>query len=464
MRRMKQLVPLVAMAAVAAACSEHKARSLVLVHVSKTANVGPLDNIVVSSSGARFEVTGDAPQDVGLYLSSSISGRIHVVVDGQAGGDVVARAETDTTVTQGEMTSVSLTLVAYSAPDGGTDGGAGGAAGGGGNTGTGGAGGVGVGGCGAGMHNDGAGNCVPNTSCPADHLTDGSGSCVPMAGVNWTPVLATKGVAVAGSANGTRWVLAADTAIYTSSDRARTWASVKPVTGAEIGGLVTSADGTKLIYTTIGNSPAVNTSTDSGASWSARNTAAIATLASSSDAVRLVGGAQTGAVMVSSDFATTWSEHTFGSSNSLPPSVASSADGRRLVAGLRGSYIVTSSDYGVTWDNRASSNDAMFSSSADGLKLTGAVPNGFIYTSENAGQSWTERATSKAWSAVATAANGVTRIAAVDAGYLFTSHDGGVTWTQRGIVGNWHAVAMSADGTTMVAAGDQVYVSTGPVP
>jgi hypothetical protein len=195
--------------------------------------------------------------------------------------------------------------------------------------------------------------------------------------------------------------------------------------------IASSADGTKLVATTDGNS--IYISTDSGATWAATPT--------------LQGR---------------WS------------SVASSADGTKLVASLYEvpgncyGAIYTSTDSGASWTQITILPPAFWSlplwtsvsSSADGTKLV-AASDAWIYNSTNAGTTWTSNLVQYAsWPSVASSADGTKLVAGL--GWIYTSADSGTTWTQTSAPGwsQWW-VASSADGARLVAAaeGGLVYTS-----
>ena len=106
-------------------CSKGSSRSLVVVHVAKDVAVPVLNGIRVASSSDSYTYRGDAPHDVGLYLSSSVSGTVHLVVDGLIDGTPVAHAETDAVVSSGHTTTVSITLQVSLVVDAGVEAGSG---------------------------------------------------------------------------------------------------------------------------------------------------------------------------------------------------------------------------------------------------------------------------------------------------------------------------------------------------
>ena len=215
--------------------------------------------------------------------------------------------------------------------------------------------------------------------------------------------------------------------------------------------VASSADGMKLVATAYGGQ--LYTSTDAGATWTARaNDQGWVSVASSADGMKLVAAVAGGYLYTSTDSGVTWTER----ANDLNRnwwSVASSADGTKLVAsGYGGLY--TSTDSGVTWTARRSGDWYAVASSADGTTLVATVQaNALLHISTDSGVTWTERASrQQVWASVASSADGMKLIAAVDGGQLYTSTDAGVTWTAREEVRRWQDVVSSEDGTKLVAA------------
>jgi hypothetical protein len=150
-------------------------------------------------------------------------------------------------------------------------------------------------------------------------------------------------------------------------------------------------------------------------------------IASSSDGVKLVAVDDSpGQIYTSTDSGLSWTPR---ESNSNWRSVTSSSDGVKLVAGSA-SQIYTSTDSGVTWTLRDSNNRLWMSvaSSSDGVKLVAAEYGGQLYTSTDSGVSWTPRESNRYWLSVTSSSDG-RKLAAVDyGGFIYTSTDFGVTW------------------------------------
>ena len=224
-------------------------------------------------------------------------------------------------------------------------------------------------------------------------------------------------------------------------------------------GMAASADGTRLVAVTWGGQ--IYTSTDSGATWTARDSVRNWwAVASSDDGTKLVATVYNGQIYTSTDGGANWTPR---ASNRSWSDVASSSDGSKLVALDNGGQIYTSIDSGVNWVARESNRDWWrVASSADGTKLVAVVYDGQIYTSTDSGASWTARESSRFWQDIASSSDGSKLIVIEESGQIYMSSDSGVTWAARGPNRNWDDVALSADGTKLVAVayGDQIYTST----
>ena len=224
--------------------------------------------------------------------------------------------------------------------------------------------------------------------------------------------------------------------------------------------VASSADGTKLVAAEYGGK--IYTSTDSGTTWTARDSSRDwVSVASSSDGTKLVateyGGSQ---IYTSVDSGATWTTH---SQYTYWAAVASSADGTKLVVADWYYQIYTSLNSGATWTARDSSRYwSAVASSSDGTKLVAAEQGGFIYTSLNSGATWTSHDSSRNWYGVASSSDGTKLVAVVNGGQIYTSTDSGLNWTAGASSSNWVSVASSSDGTKLVAADNdgQVYVSS----
>jgi len=216
--------------------------------------------------------------------------------------------------------------------------------------------------------------------------------------------------------------------------------------------VASSSDGSKLVAVVA--SGQIYTSTDSGATWTPRDSSRSWLLvASSSDGSKLVAAVNGGQIYTSTDSGVTWTAQISGSRSWI--AVASSSDGNKLVAAVNGGQIYTSTDSGVTWTAQISGsrNWMAVASSSDGSKLVAAVGNGQIYTSTDSGVTWTaQNSGSGNWRSVASSSDGNKLVAVVNGGQIYTSTDSGVTWTPRDSSRSWLLVASSSDGSKLVAA------------
>ena len=196
---------------------------------------------------------------------------------------------------------------------------------------------------------------------------------------------------LASSADGTKLAVASTCDIYTSADSGVNWVDQTESGCRSWSSIASSADGTKLVAVANGTYPVsggwIYTSTDSGATWTPR------------DSIR------------------NWQ------------SVASSSNGNNLVAAVYNGSIYTSTDSGTNWTARDTSRTwQAVTSSADGTKLAAAVFNGPIYTSTDSGTNWTageiapeftsgyantDTNINRGWRAIASSADG-TKLVAVD--------------------------------------------------
>ena len=142
----------------------------------------------------------------------------------------------------------------------------------------------------------------------------------------------------------------------------------------------------------------------------------------------VVGFPGFGLIYTSTDSGVSWTPR---DSDRLWWAVASSDDGSKLVAVEGGPVtngrIYTSTDSGVSWTPRESNRFwTAVASSADGSKLIAAADQ--IYTSTDSGLSWTPRDSGRAWTSVASSADGSKLVATVHLGSIYTSTDSGLTW------------------------------------
>ncbi len=297
-------------------------------------------------------------------------------------------------------------------------------------------------------------------------ILSGINGILPAGTTTWTPLPysgARMWASMASSADGSKLAAAVyGGQIHTSTDAGATWTARG--TANTWSGISSSADGVKLVATGLGNK--IFTSGDSGASWTERgffgNWRAVT---SSADGVKLAALIAGNFIYTSSDSGITWiGQPATGGHQWL--SIASSADGSKLVAGSGGpaGQLYTSSDSGLSWTPQASPTGKDWyavASSADGIKLAAAARGGQIYTSSDSGVTWFARESSRQWSAISSSSDGTRLAATTSPGQIFTSSDSGFTWTARENSGQWSAVASSADGIRLFAAdqGGLIYTS-----
>lgn len=297
-----------------------------------------------------------------------------------------------------------------------------------------------------------------------------SGTILPAGATVWTP-RPNSGTrtwtSIASSADGSKLAAAAYVGqIYTSTDSGATWTARGGFNTWT--GISSSADGINLAAVTQGDK--IFTSNDSGVSWTERgffgNWRAVT---SSADGVKLATVITGNHIVTSNDSGNTWTFQP-ATSGGQWLSIASSADGSKLLAGSGGAAgeLYTSSDSGVSWTAQASPIGKEWyavASSADGTKLAAVIRGGQIYTSSDSGVTWFARESSRQWSAISSSADGTRLAATVSPGQIFTSADSGFTWTARDSSGQWSAIASSSDGTRLAAAdqNDLIHTSTGGI-
>ena len=319
----------------------------------------------------------------------------------------------------------------------------------------------------------------------------------PLSAQTWTQTSAPTNAwsSVASSADGSKLVAAVNGGgIYTSTDSGATW-TLTNAANASWTCVASSADGTKLAavsagFPNAGGWPAVQISTNSGATWDTRHVVTGIPVGSSGywSAVNLSAD---GTKLVVAENSSTWSGIQFPGSiytstnsgatwNSGPSgywsSVASSADGTKLVAAEfvlagQGRGIYTSTDSGATWTATGPLYPYLawtsIASSADGAKLVAAFGFGGIYTSTDSGATWAQATNGPSGALVASSADGSKLVASFGGGGIYTSTDSGATWAQTTNGPSGALVASSADGSKLVAAvsGGGIYtLQTTPAP
>ncbi len=236
-----------------------------------------------------------------------------------------------------------------------------------------------------------------------------------------------------------------------------------------------SADGTKVIAGSWCGY--LYTSTDSGATWTARTNAGYRcwiSIASSGDGTHFAALEQgSGHVFVSADSGLTWTRQTITGSHNAHM-IASNAAGDKLIVSENLGDLWTSTDYGATWTDRKTVGIHYWysvASNALGDKLFATDQNnGYVYTSLDYGATWTNNSgtnTTHNWENIASDASGNNLIAdEYGYGYVFLSSDAGQNWTPMTDLGAhyWNSVAVNSAGNKYIvdgfSTGDSGYVYT----
>lgn len=258
------------------------------------------------------------------------------------------------------------------------------------------------------------------------------------------------------------------TGIYVSTDYGATWTVKNTAAGAltyESPGL--SKCGRYMTAPVSGASGALYRSADYGQTWAVNASAGTANwcdVSMSATGQYQTAVAATSGLYVSTDYGQTWQR---SSAPTTPQwtSVAVSATGQYQIA--VSSYVASplvygciyvSSDYGQTWVLKsASTSTILYKSvaiSASGKYSTiVSLGSANILTSINYGLTWVSKSTATARMNVAMTDSGQYQIACLSAaGAMVVSSDYGATWTAKGITTNtWRAVGLSGSGQYMTA-------------
>jgi uncharacterized repeat protein (TIGR02543 family) len=237
-----------------------------------------------------------------------------------------------------------------------------------------------------------------------------------------------------------------------------------------------STDGTKIVGAIDGGG--IWTSSDSGATWIDRSTAAgsrkwqAVALSQSSDVI--YGVVANGGVYKSLDFGATWSLTSAPICNYVGVATSGSTNVSVACAGAGTGRIYVNTNAGIgdinTWPVSVGTSGLNFTdleSSSDGTKLIASVWQGGVYTANDGTFSYVNKMTTPlttyAWSAVGINSDGTKLIATsrLTGGNVYTSTDSGATWiassgtngaNRGGTSGDWISAAISSDGSTLVAA------------
>ena len=129
------------------------------------------------------------------------------------------------------------------------------------------------------------------------------------------------------------------------------------------------------------NGGQIYTSSDSGASWTPRESErSWSGIVSSADGTILAAVVNPGNIYISIDSGASWSVRATDLKRNWE-AVAMSNDGKKLAASSYMGTVYTSQDSGLTWISGNSIRDGYaITSSSDGNKILVAVPAGFLYT------------------------------------------------------------------------------------
>ncbi|MBX3296522.1 MAG: hypothetical protein KF762_12520 [Acidobacteria bacterium] len=242
-------------------------------------------------------------------------------------------------------------------------------------------------------------------------------------GVRWTPRDVNRNWrSVASSADGNKLVAVVESGqIYTSTDSGETW--LPRDTNRFWTSVASSADGTKLAATGDG---LVYTSNNSGLSWmphSIQNSLNIGLIVSSSDGTKLVAadnGYSTGKIYTSDNSGVGWQQRAHGG---FWQSLTTSADGTKLFAGIDPGPLFVSHDSGVTWNASGYlRNWYSIASSADGTRVLAADYGFGLYFSMDSGLTWIAVSQDpRSWLSVAISADGSKLVAAAQSGLIYTA-------------------------------------------
>lgn len=302
---------------------------------------------------------------------------------------------------------------------------------------------------------------------------------------SWSPTAApaTNWVGVASSADGTKIVAipGATPVIYRSTNSGLAWEPIP--TPSEFWSISCSADGQRLIAAANN----VYLSEDAGNTWNVATDSGVhgVCAALSADGNRLVVVDYSGAIYVSTNSGSSWTQTQSPSVNSPWTTAASSADGTTFMAAGSAGYhgvvgkVAISTNCGATWWTADLPGDTGWrcaAVSADGSKLVVAAGSGsdsapWIYISADRGLTWTAAgAPLLRWTSLTASADGMTIAAAggETSSSIYVSTNGGGTWATPGApVASWSSLAYSADGTQLLAAagpGSIYRYNTAPAP
>ena len=256
--------------------------------------------------------------------------------------------------------------------------------------------------------------------------------------------------------DGTKIVAGATSGIWVSSDSGASWTQRNST--SNINSVKLSSDGTKIYATYRGRaSSQVLISNDFGLSWSTSRPTGYecwdaCALDISSDGTKIYLINYGAGVYVSSNSGTSWT-HTNSNRYNFT-SVASSSSGQYvLVSEESNNKLYLSSDYGQTWVNLSAANSfntnwVSVDISDDGQKLVATGYGNYVYTSSNGGTTWTMRtAVSGTQVRVASSSDGNVIVATNWGSNLRLTTDGGANWDSEPVNRYWFTPAINPSGT-----------------
>jgi hypothetical protein len=256
-------------------------------------------------------------------------------------------------------------------------------------------------------------------------------------------------VSIASSANGNKLIVSHPqqsfgSEIFVSTNAGIDWNVIDTSAYGDFGQIVSSADGS--ILAAVGSS--IYVSTNSGATWTANTDSWDWTsVAMSADGSKMVATsiARNNPIYVSTNYGATWAAT--AAPNEYWCSVASSADGNKIVAVsvIPYGHIITSTNSGTTWTvtSAPDTNWISVASSADGNRLLGAVSGGQLFVSSNAGNTWTESSLPSCtnWNQVVCSADGGNLVAISTDGKIYTARS--IRQPALSLQADWPALTIS---------------------
>jgi hypothetical protein len=261
---------------------------------------------------------------------------------------------------------------------------------------------------------------------------------------------------IAMTEDGTKIVAGATSGIWVSSDSGASWTQRNST--SNINSVKLSSDGTKIYATYRGwASSQVLISNDFGLSWSTSRPTGYecwdaCALDISSDGTKIYLINYGAGVYVSSNSGTSWTQTNSNRYNFT--SVASSSSGQYvLISEESNRKLYLSSDYGQTWINLSAANSfntnwVSVDISDDGQKLVATGYQNYVYTSSNGGTTWTTRtAVSGTQVRVASSSDGNVIVATNWGSNLRLTTDGGANWDSEPVNRYWFTPAINPSGT-----------------